>query len=286
MSFFPMPRVNAAMATLATAVALVLAACTGAGSDGGNDDPEGDTDSESVAQVSNLAAASSDFVSAAVEGQRADSFFATDARAEIDPRAIPNVETLTERLTDLEAFRGTVTEVRLSTDAYPGSGDDLAPACDESAGVFCQVDLVSGSGSIIASVVVFWFGDGVTDYSIITRSSEGVANGVGEARCDTGYQLLRGGHTDRFDVAICVSDSGLLHYEGAERGEDRGIRLDACQDGPDRWLADNSGFEYSIDGTGSESASTLEVKDPSGAVIEDGGFTTVHLDSPVTPVFC
>ncbi len=270
------------------ALAGLLAACTGSGSGDGNVEPgpdEGDGDA-TLQEVPRLAAASSDFVSAAIEGQRAASYFAVAAGTDVDARTTPDSAVLDSRLTDLEAFRGSVDEVRIATDAYPGGAADLAPSCGQSAGVYCQVDLVSAGGSVIASVVVYWFGDGVTDFSIMPRSGEGLANGIGEARCDAGFSLLHGGHTDRFDVVICIDDSGAFHYTGAERGKDLGIRLDACQDGPDRWSADNNGFQYVIERSDSDVGSDLEVSNPAGDLIANGEFTTVHLERQATPVFC
>ena len=279
------PSPNALVVFMA-ALALLLAACTGSDSVNGKDDPGPDDGEATLQEVPRLAAASSDFVSAAIAGQRAGSYFAVAPGADVDTRTTPDTAVLDTRLIDLEAFRGSVDEVRIATDAYPEGGAGLAPSCGESAGVYCQVDLVSSGGSIIASVVVYWFGDGVTDFSIITRSGVGKANGIGQARCDAGFALLHGGHTDRFDVVICIDDSGALHYTGAERGKDLGIRLDACQDGPDRWSAENSGFQYVIDRSDSHVGSDLEVSNPAGDLIADGEFTTVQLERQATPVFC
>lgn len=280
-------RTILAGALLVAAHALLVAACT-EGDDGGPEtlDPGPDAADEPLDTYPAAALAALDFVSIALEGGDASSLFATTPLADDELGAPFDPGLLGARLRELAAFSGTVSALRPSPAAYPGSDGALAPACGRSTGLFCQVDLVGAGDALLASVVVYWFGDGVTDFSIITRSSAGVANGIGEARCSPGFSLLHGGHTpDRFDIAVCVNDSGELEYNGAERGTGLGIRLDACQEGPAQWVADNEGFRYVVD-TVSEVRSTIEVFNPSGTIVEDGPFTTVRLNQPVTPSFC
>ena len=233
------------------------------------------------------AVAAAEFVSAAIEGIDAEAYLA-DAPIDTAGQGAPfDPELLPSRLDDLAAFSGTIDAVRPSTTAYPDAGDDLAPACDQSSGVYCQVDLIGAGDELVASIVVWWFGDGVTDFSIVTRSGNGEATGIGEAQCSAGTSLLHGGHSpDRFDVAVCVDDGGRLEYNGWERGTDIGIRLDACEDGPEVWMATNEGYTYVVDGSASPVQSRIRVYDTTGAQILDGLFAAVRLPVPATPAGC
>ena len=252
---------------------------TATGADGGQADGDAGDPSQGA-----LAAA--EFVLAAIDGRSASSYFASDALGDDQQGATFDVGVLTDRLVDLETLGADVQEIRASTSAYPDAAPELGPACDRSTGLYCQVDLYNSSDSLLASVVVFWFGDGVTDYSIIRRTSSGAAVGIGEAGCSSGLGLLHGGHTDRFDIAICADETGALEYSGAERGTENSIRLDACQDASDRWVADNLGFRYVVDGTGSSVRSQLDVFNPSGTSIENGPFTAVRIADAATPTSC
>lgn len=248
----------------------------------GDADPDPPTGSVVVAAL-----AASEFVNAAISDNDAASLLA--GRAYDDPsRGAPfDPGLLAARLVELEAFEGTVGAVRPSLSAYPDGGDDLAPSCTRSAGLLCQVDLIGSSQELLASVIVYWFADGVTDFSIVTRSSDGVAMGVGEARCSNGSELIHGGHTpDRFDIAVCIDDTGAVEYNGKVRHSDLGIQLGACQDGADRWEATNEGFRYLVDGSGSTTRSSIEVFDPDGELIQSEPFTSVRFDHPAAPAIC
>lgn len=271
-------------------LALLASSCTGGSDDGeaagdGSDRTDGlESTDQPSAELPPAAFASVEFVNAVIADQGGASYIATtsegDAAAAFDP------ELVSRRLDDLRAFAGIVENVVPSTIAYPGADNGLGPACGRSAGVFCQVDLAAPDGEAVASVVVYWFGDGVTDFSIVARSRAGGATGIGIARCSPGFSLVHGGHTDRFDVAICGNESGELEYSGAERGTDLDIRLEACQDGPDRWVAVNEGFRYEIDGSSTEVQSSLEVRDPRGDLASAGAFLPVELAPAGTPRFC
>lgn len=233
------------------------------------------------------ALAASEFVNAAISDNDAVSLLA--GRAYDDPsRGAPfDPELLAARLVELEAFDGTVRGVRPSSSAYPDGGDDLAPSCTRSAGLVCQVDLVGSGEELLASVIVYWFDDGVTDFSIVTRSRDGLATGIGEARCSDGSELIHGGHTpDRFDIAICMDPSGAVEYNGKIRHSDLGIQLSACRIESDHWEASNEGFRYLVDGSASTTRSSLDVFDPDGELIQSGRFTSVRFEHPATPTIC
>jgi hypothetical protein len=232
------------------------------------------------------ALAAAEFVSAAIEGGDASARLATAATGDGGQDAF-DAALLSARLDELRAFEGSVAAVRPSTSAYPDAGSGLAPACGQSSGLYCQVDLVGDGDQLLASVVVYWFGDGVTDFSILIRDSAGEATGIGEARCSAGLRLLHGGHTpDRFDIAVCVDDAGRIEYNGWERGTDSGIRLAGCQDGPERWTATNEGYVYLVDGSSSPVTSHIRVYDPDGELALEGPFTAVELPAPTAPASC
>ncbi len=299
------------LAILALAVALFLAAC---GSDQGSpglaervdhQSEDGATDGDGIGPIDPdsddnsgagddgddgtivPAATSVEFVIAAIEGRDAASHFATTA---FDDPAKGNPfdpSVLAGRLIELDELDATPTMVTPSSNAFPDAGTDLAPSCQEGAGLICQIDIGSSSGQIQASVIVHWFDDGITDFSIVTRSETGAPDGIGEAQCDPGYELVHGGHTpDRFDVAVCVDQSGSVQYRGQVRHEDSGIRLDGCRQGDDQWIALNEGYRYLVDGTVSATRSTIQVFNEAGVLTTDQPFTSVRFDPVVTPASC
>ncbi len=276
----------------------MVTACTGGGaestvssaSEGSTTTAESDIDMidempEGGATPS-AAFAAVEFVAAAIEDRNALSYFATLALEDEAQGAPFDLQVLEDRLADLRAFSGSVTAVRPSADGFPDAPDTLGPACDRTSGLQCQVDLLGPGDRLVASVIVYWFGDGVTDFSILTKSGAGTYNGVGEARCSGGFELLHGGHSARYDVAVCVNASGRLEYNGADRGRGVGIRLDACQRGASRWEALNGGFLYVVEEQASGVRSRVDVFDPSGVAIEQGVFTTVNRFHGGTPSFC
>jgi hypothetical protein len=232
------------------------------------------------------AEASSRFVAAAINADQAASYLAS-APFDDPARGAPfDPALLTRRLAELDRFRGSVDSVRPSTDAHPDAEAGVGPACARAYDLYCEVDLVDGSGSTVASVIVYWFGDGVTDFSIVNRSPAGDPVGIGEARCSPGYRLVHGGHTpDRFDIAVCVDAGGGVEYNGRVRSEDQGIRLDACTDGP-VWVALNNQHQYLVDGGGPTSRSRIRVIDPDGEQIVNAPFTTVAFEPQAAPLAC
>jgi hypothetical protein len=259
---------------LALAAGGLLAGCSGSG-DGetGVDDGPAAADAPAVGAV-----AAAEFVSAAIEGADPEAYLVDDAAGSGQ---------LEGRLSDLAAFDGTVARVEPSTTAYPDASEELGPACDDAGGTYCQVDLFDGDEELVASVAVYWFGDGVSDFAIVGRAPDGRATGIGEAHCGPGTALLHGGHSpDRFDVAVCVGEDGRIEYNGWERGTTSGIRLDGCQEAPDRWLATNEGYRYLVDGSGSPVMSALRVYDPSGENLLDETFAAVRLPAAGSPVSC
>ena len=245
-----------------------------------------ETDS-TVDSVPIAAVAATEFANAAMADLNAESHLASAAFDDPDRGAPFDPGVLAARFIELQAFAGFVTSVQPSTTAYPDSDPELAPSCGRSVDLYCQVDLIDSTGGARASVVVYWFDDGVTDFSIITRSSSGAANGIGGAVCGPGFELLHGGHTpDRFDIAVCIDGTGAVQYNGMIRNTELGIQLEACQEGAEQWVALNEGFRYLVDGSISATRSSVDVFDPDGILIQSGPFTSVTFSPSTTPTRC
>ena len=243
-----------------------------------SDDPEAATTTTAPAgeSPSGAAIAAVEFVSAAIAGAAAESHFASQGFDESTRGAPFDPTTLSGRLPELEALAGSVDSVSPSADP-----------CDRAVLVRCPVDVLAPGGQLLVTVVVSWFDDGVTDFSIVKRSSDGSPSGVGQASCGPGFTLLHGGHTpDRFDIAVCMDPDGAVEYNGRIRNTELGIRLVACQLAERQWQATNEGFRYLVDGTPSDNRSTIQVFDPDGDRVELDPFTTVRFDPPATAVAC
>lgn len=234
----------------------------------------------------NAALASVAFVTAAMAGENPSSFLASAPHDDPRQGAPYNPTQLTTRLGELAALVAVATTARPSADAYPAGGTGLAPACDGSVGLRCMVDLLDANGQPVASVVVHWLADGVTDFVVMSRDGTGAVHGIGRASCSPGSSLVFGGQApDRFDIAVCIDGRGQAEYNGVDRGPGLGtIRLPACLAGPNRWEATNNGFRYvvdgntAVDGDGVAWRSTLQVLNPAGKVAIDTPFTAVHLE--------
>lgn len=272
--FVEAPRLGPVLVSLGL---LVSACTTGEGS--------AVADSTESADSVNAQLAAIEFVSSAANGSGAVALLATNPLPDDQQGAPYDADRLEERLADLQALGGSFETIELGV--LDDGGSDLGPSCSRSSGIYCQVDLRRSNGQAVASVIVYWFGDGVTGFSIVNRSEDGTARGIGDARCSAGHQLLHGGHAvDRFDIAVCVDDSGRLEYNGKERGSVAGLTLTACPDNEKRWVARNGGHQYIVDGSGSDVRSYIEVIDPAGARILRSPFTSVDLVPPAKPASC
>lgn len=282
----PSGLVRVAVAVILFGIALATAACTGGGAEGGQGGVIEDEQATAEEGGGSTAFGSVEFVTAALEGSAAASFFATDPLDDADQGAPFDRAILEGRLSDLAALAVDGSSVRPSAEASFPTGDGLGPACARSSGLLCEVDVIGPADSVVASVIVYWFGDGVTDFSILPRGDGGAYEGVGEASCSPGFELVHGGSSDRFDIAVCVDASGEVEYNGADRDREVGIRLEGCRADEIRWEARNVGFLYVVEEAGRPIGSRIEVLNPSGETVEDGLFTTVRREPPATPEAC
>lgn len=235
------------------------------GSDGDDDDGGGEADDPAVT--------STRFVAEAINREDPRSYLAADSFDHVQRGGPYDPDDLRRRFSELDAFAGQVASVRPSPDAYPDDDPELAPSCASSYGPYCQVDLLTSDGSRVASVIVYWFGEGVTGFTVVERDPGGAPIGVGTADCSPGYQVIHGGQTiDRFDISVCVDGSGQVEYNGRVRNEDLGITLPACRDG-ESWVAHNGATVYRVAPVDQSTRSHVTVTNPDGTTQVDAHFT-------------